>query len=57
MTSRSVSEHDRKSLRWTASPSFAQRRNFHSFDPLAVRSFNVEDCDVPLLPDYVTCLL
>ena len=29
-------------------------RYIRSFDPLAVRSFNVEDRDVPLVPDYVT---
>src|SRR3977135_209247 len=34
---------------------FTPRRNVFGFDPLAVRSFNVEDRDAPLLPENPTC--
>jgi hypothetical protein len=36
------------------SPRFTPILNLRVFDPFAVRSFDVEDFDVPLMPDYVT---
>jgi hypothetical protein len=41
---------------WRAGPVFAQRGNFRTIDVLTVRSFNVEDLDLPaeLVPNDLT---